>query len=143
MKTAYSAAAYFARLDALFIDKGFDVVLYRLPYWRRHRLAWATQLLGDYVKFLVISFRLLRHVENAALRSKYRKQLARAFRALWLNPHILFVYAIKTAMHSHYAAMTDSLVRVEDSAAALPDAVRSFSRSRGPAPARAVASELS
>ena len=64
MQQAYSADAYFGRLDALFMDEEFDVVLYRLPYWRRHRLAWATQLLSDYIKFLVISLRLFHHVED-------------------------------------------------------------------------------
>ena len=143
MQQAYSADAYFGRLDALFIDEDFDVVLYRLPYWRRHRFAWATQLLGDYIKFLVISLRLFHHVEDTNLKSRYRKQLLRALRALWLNPHMLFVYAMKTAMHYHYAAMTEALVRVEDDGETLPDAVRSFSRSLHRGPTRAVARELS
>src|SRR5262245_59789657 len=55
MKKTYSLDAYFRPLDALFIDQGFDVVLYRLPYWRRHRLAWALQLLGAYINTLGIS----------------------------------------------------------------------------------------
>jgi radical SAM superfamily enzyme YgiQ (UPF0313 family) len=139
MERAYTADAYFERLDSLFIDEGFDVVLYRLPYWRRHRLAWVMQLLGDYLKFLVISFRLLRHVESATLKSRYRKQLLRAVRARGLNPHILFVYALKTAMHYHYTAITQSLARGDDDRRNLPDAVRSFSRSMRPNPARAVA----
>ena len=143
MQQAYSADAYFGRLDALFMDEEFDVVLYRLPYWRRHRLAWATQLLSDYIKFLVISLRLFHHVEDTNLKSRYRKQLLRALRALWLNPHMLFVYAMKTAMHYHYAAMTEALVRVEDDGETLPDAVRSFSRSLHRGLARAVARELS
>jgi len=143
MQQAYSADAYFGRLDALFMDEEFDVVLYRLPYWRRHRFAWATQLLGDYIKFLVISLRLFHHVEDTNLKSRYRKQLLRALRALWLNPHMLFVYAMKTAMHYHYAAMTEALVRVEDDGETLPDAVRSFSRSLHRGPTRAVARELS
>jgi radical SAM superfamily enzyme YgiQ (UPF0313 family) len=143
MKRAYSADAYFQRLDALFIDEGFNIVLYGLPYWRRHRLAWATRLLGGYVKFFVISVRLLRHVDDAALNSRYRKQLLRALRGLWLKPHMLFVYAMKTAMHYHYAAMTRTLAESEDDGRALPDAVRSFSRSMRRAPAPAVARELS
>jgi radical SAM superfamily enzyme YgiQ (UPF0313 family) len=139
MKETYSADAYFRRLDALFIDQGFDVVLYRLPYWRRHRLAQASQLLGAYLKALAISLRLLRQVEDPALRSKYRKQLAHALRTLWRNPHMLFVYAMKTALHYHYAELTRPLAPVEDSGEALPDAVRSFSRSMRRNEARAVA----
>jgi radical SAM superfamily enzyme YgiQ (UPF0313 family) len=139
MKEAYSADAYFRRLDSLFIDQGFDVVLYRLPYWRRHRLTRASQLLGAYLKALAISLRLLRQVEGPALRSRYRKQLAHAVRALWRNPHMLFVYAMKTALHYHYAELTRALAPVEDSGEALPDAVRSFSRSLRRNEAQAVA----
>jgi hypothetical protein len=141
MTRAYSHEAYFRRLDALFLDQRFDVVLYRLPYWRRHRLAWGTQLLGAYLKFLIISRRLLRHVDDAALNSTYRRRLLRALRILWRNPHMLFVYAMKTAMHYHYDAMTRTLARSEDDGQALPDAVRSFSRSKQVA-ARIAAHEL-
>ena len=48
-------------------------------------------------------------------------------RARAFEPHILFVYAIKTAMHYHYASITQALACSGDDA--LPDAVRSFSRS--------------
>jgi radical SAM superfamily enzyme YgiQ (UPF0313 family) len=132
MERTYTADAYFARLDDLFIEEGFDVVLYRLPYWRHHRLAWAKQLLGAYVKALVISVRLLRNVDDAALRSRYRLQLLHATRFLWRNPHMLFVYAMKTAMHPHYAALTQALREAKGTAAAMPDATRSFSRSTRP-----------
>ena len=37
-------------------------------YWLPCRLAWAAQLLGDYIKFIVISLRLLRHVKDPVLR---------------------------------------------------------------------------
>ena len=117
----------------------FDVVLYRLPYWRRHRLARASQLLGAYIKALAISLRLLRQVDDAPLRSKYRKQLAHALRALWRNPHMLFVYAMKTALHHHYAELTKTLAPVAHGGEALPDAVRSFSRSLRRDAAQAVA----
>ena len=86
MANAYTTEAFFRRLDALFIEAKFDVVLYRLLYWRRRRLAWAAQLLGDYVKFIVISLRLLRHVKDPVLRTTYRTQLARALRAFGATP---------------------------------------------------------
>jgi len=140
MKETYSADAYFKRLDALFIDRGFDVVLYRLPYWRRHRLAWAARLLGAYLKAFAISARPLRHVEDPTLRSLYRKQLAHALRALWSNPHMWFVYAMKTAFHYHYAQLTRDLMPAEDGGEAVPTAVRSFSRAMRQDKAQAAAS---
>jgi radical SAM superfamily enzyme YgiQ (UPF0313 family) len=142
VERTYTADAYFARLDGLFIEEDFDVVLYRLPYWRHHRIAWAKQLLGGYVKALVISFRLLRHVEDEALRSRYRRQLVRAARALWRNPHMLFVYAMKTAMHPHYAALTRALMETKGSGTAMPDATRSFSRSTRPSATQTAATAL-
>jgi radical SAM superfamily enzyme YgiQ (UPF0313 family) len=140
MRETYSTDAYFRRLDALFIDRGFDVVLYHLPYWRRHRLAWALQVLSAYVKAFAISLRLLRQVDDPTLQARYRKQLAHALRSLWRNPHMLFVYAMKTALHYHYAELIRTLAPVADGREALPGAVRSFSRAMRQDEARAVAS---
>jgi hypothetical protein len=39
MERTYTTDAYFARLDGLFIEEGFDVVLYRLSYLCHHRFA--------------------------------------------------------------------------------------------------------
>ena len=139
MQAAYTTDAYFARLDALFIEAKFDVVLYRLLYWQCHRFAWP-QLLGDYVKFIVISMRLLRHVKDPVLRTTYRTQLARALRALWRNPHMLFVYAMETALHFHDAAMTRDLGCSTIGDGGIPEALRSFSRAIPAASARAAAS---
>jgi Domain of unknown function (DUF4070) len=143
MRRAYSAESYFRRLDSLFIDADFDVALYRLPYWRRHRLARASQRFGGYVKFLVIAARLLRQVREPGLSATYKQQLRKALRALWRNPHMLFVYAMKAAMHYHYAVMIGDLAESKTSGRALPDAVRSFSRSKSPAPAHALTREMS
>jgi hypothetical protein len=129
MQRTYSADAYFQRLDSLFLDAGFDVVLYKLPYWRHHRFARSAQLLSGYLKFLLISLRLLRHVKDPALKSRYGQQLLRALRVLWCNPHMLFVYAMKTALHYHYASITRTLAHVDDDVGVLPDAVRYFYRS--------------
>ena len=142
MERTYTPDAYFARLDGLFIDGGFDVVLYRLPYWRRHRITRAKQLFEAYVKAFVISLRLLRHVDDDALRARYRRQLRHAARALWRNPHMLFVYAMKTAMHRHYATLTGALAETKGSGGAMPDATRSFSRAPRPSVTKAPAPAL-
>jgi radical SAM superfamily enzyme YgiQ (UPF0313 family) len=142
MRRAYTAESYFRRLDSLFTDTDFDVALYRLPYWRRHRLARASQRFSGYVKFLLVAARLLHQVQEPGLSAIYKKQLRKALRALWRNPHMLFVYAMKTAMHYHYAAMIGGLAESKTSGQALPDAVRSFSRSKSPAPAHALTREM-
>ena len=109
------------------MDEEFDVVLYRLPYWRRHRLAWAKAAAEDYFGFLVLAVRLLRGVEDKALRAKYRQQLLRVLRMRAFEPQILFVYAVKTAMHYHYAAITGALGQTGGALDAVPDGMRSFS----------------
>jgi radical SAM superfamily enzyme YgiQ (UPF0313 family) len=139
MQEIYTADAYFERLDALFIDGRFKFVVYALPYWRRHPWAWATRAIGNYVKFGVVALRLLGGVDDERLRSRYRRQLARIVRARGFEPHMLFVYAIKVAMHYHYAAIAAVLAKAEAESGAMPDAARSFSRVRRQAPAQAEA----
>jgi hypothetical protein len=53
---------------------------------------------------------------------------------------MLFVYAMKTALHFHYAAMTRDLGRATIDDGAIPEAVRSFSRAMPAASARVAAS---
>jgi hypothetical protein len=99
----------------------------RLAYWRGHRLAWAKTVAEHYVKFFVLALRLLRGVEDAGLRAKYRQQLLRVMRMRAFEPHILFVYAVKTALHYHYAAITGAWGPRAESMHAVPDGMRSFS----------------
>jgi hypothetical protein len=140
MQKSYTADAYFERLDAQFIERRFRFVLHQLPYWRRHRWAWGKRLLGNYVKFAVVASRLLREVEDEALRARYRRQLWRVIRARALEPHILFIYAIKVITHYHYAAIARALSAVDRGHGVMPDAGRSFSRVRRGAEARVAAS---
>ena len=55
---------------------------------------------------------------------------------------MLFVYAMKTAMHPHYAALTRALAETKGTGAAMPDATRSFSRSNRPSATREAATAL-
>jgi radical SAM superfamily enzyme YgiQ (UPF0313 family) len=124
----YTADAYFERLDAQFIDKRFKFVLHGLPYWWKHPYAWAKRLTGNYLKFGVVATRLLRNVEDDRLRHRYRQQLWRVVRNRALEPHILFIYAIKVAMHYHFSALAHALAQRDETSGAMPNAGRSFSR---------------
>ena len=126
MQECYSADAYFQRLDAQFVDENFKFTLHHLPYWTSHRWAWAKRSFLNYCRFLVVASRLSLLVADKALRSRYRQQLSRVLRARWSEPHILFIYALRIAMHYHYAALTRALAQVETGS--LPNAGRSFSR---------------
>ena len=126
MREVYSADAYFDRLDALFVRDRFKFAMQRLAYWRGHRLAWAKMFAEDYVGFLVLAARLLREVDDKGLRVKYWQQLLRVTRMRPFEPQVLFVYAVKTALHYHYAAITGALGHAHD-LHAVPDGMRSFS----------------
>jgi radical SAM superfamily enzyme YgiQ (UPF0313 family) len=140
MRKAYTLDAYFGRIDALFIGDGFRFAPQQHDYWRRHRLARVRRGAGDYVKFLAVALRLLISVKDPALRSRYRQQLWRILRARGAEPHILLIYAIKIAMHYHYAAITTALSEADRAGGVMPDAMRSFSRAERGKPAEAVAS---
>ena len=139
MKTCYRSDAYFQRLDAQFIDENFKFTLHQLPYWKTHRLAWAKRCVLNYARFGVLASRLLLQVKDEALRARYKKQLSRVLGTRWREPHILFVYALKVAMHFHYDALVADLAQAENANGVMPDAGRSFSRVRRRVEERAVA----
>jgi radical SAM superfamily enzyme YgiQ (UPF0313 family) len=128
MREICEADAYFQRVDALFIDEKFKFGVHELPYWKTRRWAWAKRYVGNYVKFAVLSSRLLRHVEDPALRAKYRQQLSRIVRARGFEPHILFIYAIKTAMHFHYDSIAKTMA-VPGANSDMPVTMRPFAPS--------------
>jgi radical SAM superfamily enzyme YgiQ (UPF0313 family) len=125
---AYSANAYFDRLDKLFVDGKFKFAVHQLPFWRTHRLAWMKSCIENYAMFAVLSLRLVRQIDNPDLARRYRQQLLQIARERMFEPQLLFTYAIKTAMHLHYAAITQSLV--SSIGGPLPESVRSFSRTK-------------
>ncbi|MEM7191880.1 MAG: DUF4070 domain-containing protein, partial [Pseudomonadota bacterium] len=130
MQEAYSADAYFDRLDSQFIDQDFKFTVHQLPYWDNWRWAWAKRAAFNYVRFGVIASRLISSVKNTALRDRYRQQIARVVKKRWREPHILFIYALKTATHYHYAELVRSISQSDPETGAMSNAGRSFSRRR-------------
>ncbi len=139
MQTCYAADAYFTRLDSQYMDGTFKHPVHELPYWSEWRMAWAKRCFLNYVKFGVVSARLLARVKDRTLRARYRRQIAGIVRQRWHEPHILFTYALKVAMHYHYTKLTNALGQVDRSTGAMSDAGRSFSRVKRAAPERAAA----
>jgi hypothetical protein len=82
----------------------------------------------NYVAFSILAARLMRQVEHPELRQRYQRQLMGILRARPLEPAILFNYAIKVALHYHYA----SIVHAMEACEGVPTAARSFSRMRRP-----------
>ena len=135
MRDVYNAESYFQRVDALFVDGNFKFAVHGLPFWKNHRWAWVKRAAGNYIKFAVLRGRLLRHVEDPELKAKYRHQLGRVVRARFYEPHILFIYAIKTAMHYHYASIAKTLTVSGNERRDLPDNMRPFAPASRPAAA--------
>lgn len=122
MRDLYTPQAYFSRVDSLFLDRRFKFTVHGLDYWRTHRWKWFARFTANYVRFAVLASRLLMYVEQPELRTAYLQQLLRIVRRRYAEPHILFIYAIKIAMHYHY----DALVAANGDA--VPNGLRSFSR---------------
>lgn len=130
MQECYEVESYFERLDAQFFDQNFKFTLHELPYWSNWRMAWAKRAFLNYVRFGVVSSRLLSLVKESQLRDRYRKQLARIVKERWREPHILFIYALKVATHYHYAEVARAVADVDPVTGAMSDAGKPFSRSR-------------
>ncbi len=126
MKECYSADAYFQRLDAQFVEREFQVHPASSPLLDKPSLGLGKTLVSELLQVPCRASRLSLLVADKALRSRYRQQLSRVLLARWSEPHILFIYALRIAMHYHYAALTRALAQVETGI--LPNAGRSFSR---------------
>jgi radical SAM superfamily enzyme YgiQ (UPF0313 family) len=125
---SYSADAYFERLDRLFVEGKFKFAVHQLRYWQTHRLAWLLSCIENYVMFAVLALRLVRQVDDRGIARRYRTQLLQVARTRMFEPQLLFTYAVKTAMHHHYATITKSLVA--SAGGPVPESVRSFSRTK-------------
>ncbi|MEM7398467.1 MAG: radical SAM protein [Pseudomonadota bacterium] len=130
MQESYAIDAYFERLDSQFIDQDFKFTVHELPYWSNWRWAWAKRASLNYVRFIGIAWRLLGLVKDRVQRARYRSQLVQVARKRWREPHILFIYALKTATHYHFAELARSIADVDPETGAMSDAGRSFSRAR-------------
>ncbi len=100
----YEPAAYFDRVDDLYLRPWYAPARARARYWRRH--PW--QRLKAQARFLLRSAglftRLMRRVPDAALRREYRRRIWGVWRAR-RDPGLLQIYVIKCAIHFHHHTM--------------------------------------
>jgi radical SAM superfamily enzyme YgiQ (UPF0313 family) len=109
MRDLYAPAAYFDRLDTLYLERGLRPAVARSRYLRRHpirRLAANTRLLSE--AFAII-LQLMRRIPDAALRREYRHRLWRAAKCR-PEPAVLQVYALKCALHFHAFMMARQMM---------------------------------
>jgi Domain of unknown function (DUF4070) len=100
MRDLYSPEAYFARLDALYLDDRLLPTLGRRRYLRRHPWRWLRSRAWAAVETLFVFVQLMRLVPDRDLRRQYRIHL---WRVLVRRPHItlLRLYCVKCALHFH------------------------------------------
>ena len=100
MQDLYAPEAYFARMDALYLDDKLLPALGRRRYLRRHPWRWLRSRSWATVETLFVFVQLMRLVPDKQLRSTYRSRL---WRVLIRRPHItlLRLYCVKCALHFH------------------------------------------
>lgn len=108
MNDLYDPAAYFERLDDLYLYEKFHFAQPRARYWRRYPVSGIRDQTLNLVRFLGITLRLLNRVPDTALRARYRRQLWRLIR--WRkDPAVLFAYVVKCAIHFHHYTMSHQM----------------------------------
>ncbi len=100
MAALYEPAAYFDRLDDLYIGAHIDVDRAWRQYGTQHPWRARMRQIRLWFETLGLTTRLMRRVPDAALRSEYRRRMRALFRVR-RDPAILRIYAIKCAMHYH------------------------------------------
>jgi radical SAM superfamily enzyme YgiQ (UPF0313 family) len=104
MQEIYEPAAYFDRLDQLFLRDRFRFGQTRTVYWHRHPVRWLKAEAINAARSAWLYRRLMRLIDDDALRAEYRRRISRFFRSR-PDPVVLFVYLIKCAMHFHHWTM--------------------------------------
>ncbi len=115
MRDLYTPAAYFDRLDKLYLEGGLRPSAARSRYLRHHpirALAANVKLLSE---ALAIIWHLMRRIPDTALRREYRQRLWQAFKRR-PEPVLLQVYALKCALHFHAFMMAQQMMSVRAAA---------------------------
>ncbi len=108
MAELYEPAAYFDRLDDLFIRGDFRFSQTREAYWHNHRWLWLKENATNLGRSALVYWQLMRGVPEAALRSEYRRRVA-GFLRNRRDPAALFVYILKCAIHYHVHTMVQNM----------------------------------
>ncbi len=108
MSEQYDPAAYFDRLEALFLRAGVRLGRGRQKYWEKHPLTWAKMAVLFYAQAFGLMARLMKGVPEASLRREYRKRFWRLLKAR-RDPGMVVFYVIHMAMHYHAYTLATSL----------------------------------
>jgi radical SAM superfamily enzyme YgiQ (UPF0313 family) len=100
----YDPRAYFARLEALYLESGLNFSRAANRFWRRHpwHLVRSKGLL--LVQALGLLARLTWRVQDPALRREYPRRVWRLLKVR-RDPSVLWIYVVKCALHLHAYTM--------------------------------------
>jgi radical SAM superfamily enzyme YgiQ (UPF0313 family) len=104
MRELYEPAAYFERLESLYLEERFVFGQSRIDYWRKHPWTGLKAQATNLARSAYIAWQLFVHLPDRKLRAEYRRRIAR-FLKVRRDPAVLFVYLIKCAMHYHHYTM--------------------------------------
>jgi radical SAM superfamily enzyme YgiQ (UPF0313 family) len=105
----YRPAAFFGRLDALYLDARLRWGRSRQEYLRRHPIRRAKLNARLLIEAAAIFVMLMRGVPDPALRREYRRRMLRVIRHR-PTAAVLQLYAIKCAMHFHIHMMVQEML---------------------------------
>jgi radical SAM superfamily enzyme YgiQ (UPF0313 family) len=100
MQDVYEPAAYFGRLEDLYLKERMPFGAGVARYWRRHPWSWLKMQTKNLIGALVLFARLMRNIPEADLRREYRQRLWRLVKAR-PDPNLLMLYLFKCVMHYH------------------------------------------
>jgi hypothetical protein len=113
MDRLYDPEQYFKRFDSLFTDHAIPLGAAKMRWMRRHRpVSYVLQHIGIIIAALTILARIWRDPRTKPFRPVY----ARTLRKLLLRRRplrFLFTFATRCVMHTHFAVMTQQMVRGE------------------------------
>jgi radical SAM superfamily enzyme YgiQ (UPF0313 family) len=108
MRELYAPAAYFGRLEDLYLQGRLAYCTGLARHWRRHPWRWLKDQARNLVGAAALFGRLMREVPEARLRREYRRRLWRLARAR-PDPNLLLGYLVKCAMHYHHHTLAGQL----------------------------------
>jgi radical SAM superfamily enzyme YgiQ (UPF0313 family) len=100
MQDLYAPAAFFERLEDLYLKERIPYGAGVARYWRRHPWTWLKTQTKNLIATVVLFMRLMRNIPEAPLRREYRNRLWRCVKSR-PDPNVLMLYVIKCAMHYH------------------------------------------
>lgn len=109
MRDLYRPEAYFARLEALYIDQHIEPERSHRAHLRHHPLRFLVQNARWALEAAAIFFRLMTHVGDRELRRAYRHYAWRLVKRRQA-PIVLQIYALKCAMHYHAHVMIGEML---------------------------------